>query len=168
MLASIGAYACILLFGVRSPPGTELNPTLLYAFIGTAVMCAVMSFIIPNKAYRQTASQAKVETVEEAAPEVFSSGYRDATPLRKVFANPTAARRTAAMCFQPSFVLSLALSEAVALFGFILGFLGFGAHIWAPFMAFGAILIMLRFPTEQKVAGLFEQTVGATFPPEQY
>ncbi len=144
----------------QGPPQSIMAP----AFAFVALTTAVMSFIMPRMNYRQAIANVKLETVEQSVDTgsdvlPYRSGAK-----RRVFAKPDQARRKALVIFQTPFILSLALSESIALYGFILGFLGFHFLIALPFFLVSWVLIALRFPTEQKVFGPFEAGTGAHFP----
>ena len=47
-------------------------------------------------------------------------------------------------------ILALALAESVATFGLVLGFLGAPATVVVPFFAVAWILMVIRFPTQEK------------------
>ena len=49
--------------------------------------------------------------------------------------------RFAVVIFQTPFIISLAMSEAVALFGFVAGFLGAATTMYVPVMGAGALLV---------------------------
>ncbi|HZF55839.1 MAG TPA: hypothetical protein VE093_44800 [Polyangiaceae bacterium] len=165
LLASTGIYAAVLALELIPPqPQTAKTSQLLVPFAALALGLAVMSFVIPKVNYKQLVAKSDVRIVEEPIPEVFAAGYRQAAPERRVFADPEAAWREAAKCFQPSLILGIALSEAAALLGFVLGFLGFPVTVWAPFMIGGAALIAVRFPTKERVVAPFEAALGARFP----
>ncbi|MDH3654114.1 MAG: hypothetical protein OEN21_07595 [Myxococcales bacterium] len=48
-------------------------------------------------------------------------------------------------------IVALALAESVAIFGLVLGFLGAPATVVVPFFAVAWILMMVRFPTKERV-----------------
>jgi hypothetical protein len=48
-------------------------------------------------------------------------------------------------------ILALALAESVATFGLVLGFLGAPATVVVPFFAVAWILMVIRFPTQEKL-----------------
>ena len=47
-------------------------------------------------------------------------------------------------------ILALALAESVAIFGLVLGFLGAPATVVVPFFAVAWILMLVRFPTQER------------------
>jgi hypothetical protein len=54
------------------------------------------------------------------------------------------------------FIISLALSEAVGLFGFISKIIFLNANVFYALSAFSISLFVLRFPTEQKILAQLE------------
>src|SRR5512141_3440963 len=112
-----------LLFTVHPEP-QPLQPLLPPLFGVVSLVIAVVSFMLPAQGYKQIVQRQKPEIAEEADQQGSDIiPYRDA-PKRRVFASPTDARRMARIAFQTPFILGMALSEAIALFGFALGFLG--------------------------------------------
>jgi hypothetical protein len=142
------------------PPEPIMAPALGFVALTTAVM----SFIIPRMNYRQATANVKLDTVEESVDTGSDVLPYRGGAKRRVFTDAKAARKKALMIFQTPFILSLALSESIALYGFVLGFLGFHFLIALPFFIVSWVLIALRFPTEQKVFGQFETGTGAHFP----
>jgi len=167
ILASTGIYAAFLLFEVVTPTRSGELPPFAVPFAALAVGLAVMSFVIPKVIYKQLVATSNVLIIEEPVPEVFAAGYRQAAPERRVFGDPDAAGRKAAQCFQTPLIIGIALSEAAALLGFVLGFFGFPVMVWAPFMIGGAALIAIRFPTRERVTAPFEAAHGASFPAKE-
>lgn len=140
------------------------DPMMPGLFGGIAVVVAVMSFLVPRMTYQQAAKAADVKIEEEVVSNAFPKRYREAMPKRAVFAEPGEAIAKAYACFQAPFILSIALSEAIALFGLVLAQLGFDMAVSLPFFLAGAALIVNRFPQEPKVLAMFEQARGASFP----
>jgi len=50
-----------------------------------------------------------------------------------------------------SLIVALALAESVAIFGLVLGFLGAPPMVVVPFFAVAWILMIIRFPTKERV-----------------
>lgn len=149
---------------VAPAPAPEPIPMLPAVLAVVALADAVASFLIPAMALRKALGAARVEVVEQAVADPNSViPYRDA-PKRRVFADANAATRAAVMAFQTPFILSLALSESIALFGFILGYLGHSKPVYLPFFVLSWILFLLRFPTRERVLGPLERAKGAVFP----
>jgi hypothetical protein len=162
LLAAIGFYVVILASGMLHVPGPPQGPSLVSSMAAVAVVVAAMSELLPRILYRQAVSKIEVEIAVEPVTEASSIDYRQATPVRKVFADAEAARRAAIICFQAPFIISVALSESVALIGLALGVMGYGMGTAAPFFAVGFLLVTLRFPTEQQVIAPFEKFFGTT------
>ena len=79
------------------------------------------------------------------------------------FANPVEAARRAMALGQTTFILSMALSEAVSLVGLMLHMLGAPIMVSIPFFVVGTTLAAIRFPTVGRLVGDFERTHGASF-----
>lgn len=146
------------------PPQVPIMPMALG---GLSVIVAIMSLVMPIFIYRQTVKRMDVKTTQEVAPNVFPDRYREAMPKQTVFADPEAAMKQAYASFMTPFILSLALSEAIATFGLVLVQLGFETVQSAPFFVTGILLIVLRFPRHAQVQGVFERACGAVFPAQQ-
>lgn len=131
---------------------------------GLSLAIAIISFVLPPKLYSVAAKTGEIATTDEVVPNAFPSRYREAMPKRQIFADPQAATNKAYTTFMVPFILSLALSEAIALFGLVLVQMGFGVLTGLVFFFAGAVLIAVRFPTESKVRDMFEKARGASFP----
>ena len=140
------------------------EPLMAPVFAGLSLVIAVMSFLVPRMTYKQAVQAASVKITEELASSAFPNRYREAMPKRAVFAEPVAAAGLAFACFQTPFILSIALSEAIALFGLVLSQLGFDMMVSLPFFLAGAALVAIRFPQQSTVLGMFEKARGASFP----
>jgi len=157
----------VIVYVVLTPTAVPSTPQMPYFFGAVAACIAIVSFLMPRMVYSQVARVAKVKTKEEAASSAFPESYRDAMPKRVVFAEPHVAMGKAYVCFMNPFVMSLAFSEAVAVFGFVIAMLGFAWQASLPFFLTGAVLIAIRFPTESTVLRMFEQAQGASFPSDK-
>lgn len=140
------------------------QPFMPFVLAGLSLSIAVISFLLPRMTYKQAAKNADVKISEEIVSSAFPNRYREAMPKRMVFADPNDAAHKAFVCFQAPFILSLALSEAIALFGLVLAQLGFEKMLSLPFFLAGAVLIAIRFPQQVTVLTMFEQAHGAKFP----
>jgi hypothetical protein len=79
------------------------------------------------------------------------------------FAQPVKAARHALASAQTSFILSMALSEAVSLLGLVLHMQGAPVEASTPFLAAGTLLAAIRFPTPARLLAPYERVHGATF-----
>ena len=131
-------------------------PTFAVVFSVCAMATAVASFVIPARAAAQTVKQGEVEL----APGRAVPGSTQPIPT---FADPRGAARTAfGRAFIP-FMLSVALSEAVCLFGFALHMTGGPVQVSGSLALFGVALVAARFPTAKNMVARFERAHGAKF-----
>jgi len=161
LVASVCMFVVALAFE-KKPLHAEpfMAPVLALLALGVAVA----SFVIPAN-MRKTA-YAKVDLPVEEVPDTSTSDVipdRDA-PKRRVFAKPDEALEKAFARYQTPFILSMALSEAVGLFGFMLGRFGFSPLVYGPFFVVSVALMVLRFPTLPKILEPFERAANAKFP----
>lgn len=145
---------------VAAPAGQVPQAVMLYAMAGAAAMSAVMSFVMPAKLLRHSLLAAKLEVTEEGDP-TAPSALRSAAPTVRVFADPDRALQRALGVYQTAFIVGLALSESVAIFGLILGFVGFPLLQYIGFFVASWALIAIRFPTVDRVAAPLEQAYDA-------
>jgi len=164
MLLATAMYAGLAFSGIFRPPAEPAERMMPFVFGVMAIVLAVVSFALPRTIHANAARASTVEIREEAPPDGFSERYREAMAKRRVFADPQAALGKAYFAFMTPFVLSIALSEAIALFGLVLAVLGFEKIIATPFFVAGALLIAIRFPTHAKITRAFEEAHGASFP----
>lgn len=165
LLASIFMHAGIA-YTILNKQKFRPEQASMPAFLaGLALIIVVVSFILPKTIYRQAAKATNVKIAEQAAPNAFPGRYREAMPKQAVFDDPNA-RSYAFASHTTPFIISLALSEAVGLFGLVLTQLGFDMPTTLPFFIAGAVLITIRFPREAKILEMYEEAHGATFPAE--
>jgi hypothetical protein len=62
--------------------------------------------------------------------------------------------------FQTAAILGLALTEAVALFGFVLGYLGFAPIMFMPFFVVAWLIFILRFPRATHPLGMLGPSIA--------
>lgn len=125
-----------------------------------ALMCAIVSFVLPASLHRKAAAAAKLEVKEIPDPNA-SVMFRDNTPMIRVFANPAEARKKAMALYFTPLILSLALTEAIAIYGLVLGFQGWGAQVVLPFFVAAWLLFLPRFPRMRAAVGPFEKAQNA-------
>lgn len=164
LLASVFLYLGIAIAVLSKVAMKPQIPFMPFVLGGLSLVIAVLSFVLPPVIYAQVAKAVEIDVKDEVVPSAFPSRYREALPKRQIFSDPQAATNKAFALFMTPFILSLALSEAIALFGLILVQMGFGVLTGLPFFFVGAVLIALRFPTEAKVRDMFEKARGAAFP----
>ncbi|MDI3288679.1 hypothetical protein [Polyangium sp. 15x6] len=164
MLIATTMYVGLAFSGILKPPPEPVVPMMPFVFGLLSLVLTIVSFALPRSIHAAAARAAEVEIREEAPPDAFSGHYREAMEKRRVFADPAAAMAKAYTSYMTPFVLSIAFSEAIALFGLVLAFLGFEKILVVPFFVAGATLIAIRFPTQPKILDAFEAARGATFP----
>src|SRR6478735_7160324 len=116
LLAAIGGYAFVAFSGILEHPSEPAPPVFFPALSVVAVILGGASFVVPGIVYRQAVARSELAVIREPASEAFSAEYRDAAPTVKVFADPKAALGRAVFTFQTPFILSIAFSEAIAMF----------------------------------------------------
>jgi F0F1-type ATP synthase membrane subunit c/vacuolar-type H+-ATPase subunit K len=132
---------------------------MLPAFAAVGVALLIASFVVPRILHRSAVRQArlKVEDVPDDEPQLF----RTAPKTIRLFADPETARiRGAQLTFVP-FILGVAMAEAVACFGLVLGMIGFRLVEVAPFFLLGFVVIASRFPSEARMMRALEAAAGA-------
>ncbi len=163
MLTSIVFYGGILFSGaVPPPPETPAIP--LPMLLAIALSCAVASFLVPVFLHRSALAKVEFE-VDELPLQEAPTGYRTAgTSYRRL--SPSV-YDSAMRLYSAPFIVSLALSEAVALFGFIGAYTGQPIPYCLPFLGVGALLIAVRFPTWRAALAPIEKQTSAVAPPPQ-
>lgn len=153
----------VVLFMVPREPVAPM-PILAPALGVVAIGLGIFSFVLPMQQRQRVLRDAKVGLTEAPDPNPSSViPYRDA-PKRLVFADPKAAETTAFASYQVALIVGCALCEAIALFGFMLGFLGHPPAVFLPFFVASWGLMAARFPTMARVRGPLEKAKGAVFP----
>ncbi len=167
LLTSTAAFAGML-FVVEAPPAPATS--LLVPLAAVALVVAGMSFVLPAQTGKANLLrlELRVEEVPIAARSAFpeeaargGGGYRDLAPTERRFADKETARRRIFAVAQTSLILSLALSEAVGLFGLALRVIGHPIASCLPFVFAACVLMLLRFPTEASMFGPAERAYRA-------
>lgn len=162
LLVSQGIYLAILQMpGIVQPPTEPPDPIMLLVFGGAAMMPAITSFVLPRLLRRAAARASRIETVETAGT-AQSASYRAPLATTRGFQDRDAALRTGLKQGMAPFIVSLALTESIALFGFVLGFLGHPLLSYLPFFVVAWLLMLVRFPTENTFLGPLADAHGVT------
>ena len=145
-----------------------LDPTMALVFAVSALGVAVTSFLMPASILRQALAHAAPSvTIEERTDTGATTLYRDAAPRVRSIANPAEARAIFAGRFFTAFILSVALSEAVAVFGLaghVAGFLPMPVAL--VFVGAAIVLQALRFPSAARCVAVTERAWNAKWPTE--
>lgn len=145
LLGSQGIYVALLVGGLLQPPPEPPEPIMLTVISAVAMVVAAISIVLPRVMHAQGA-RALVHK-EPALPD---------------HGRQAALRRALQLGFAP-WILSIALSEAVAIFGLVLGAIGFPLLSCAPFFAAGILLTLIRFPTAGRFLQPLEDAYGRRF-----
>lgn len=149
LLMSQGMYLGILhVPGLVQPPSAPPDPMLLYVFGGSAFMAGVASFLVPFGIRKNIGRSTRVATVE-AVGAARSASFRETHAAPRAFEDRDAALREGLRRGFAPFIISLALTESIALIGFTLGFLGHPLFVFLPFFIVAWLLMLARFPTEK-------------------
>lgn len=162
LLASTFVYIGLLLSGQIPEPTEPPPPMLPYALAPTALGVLVVSVILPRRFFDAALSAWKPATNQVPDPNA-SVMFRDQTPTIDVFANPAEAERAMITRFFTPFILGMALSEAIAIFGFLLGIMHFDPMLWAPFFVVAWVSMLARFPSKARLRARVEERMGIRF-----
>lgn len=155
----IATFAYLFVATQVPHPAQPEQPILLPALAAVALLVAVMSVVFPAMQLKKGLQALNLPLAERQDMNAERM-FRDLPPVTRGLADPTGALRKAWPLYHVSFILSVALSEAVALFGFVLLFLGFP---WFPAILFFAtswVLIAYHFPTESRLMRAVESASG--------
>jgi hypothetical protein len=145
-------------------PTEEISPLLAPAFALAAVGLAVASVVLP-RAMLKTALLAKRWRIGELPAE--QRLFSDRQGRSRYFSDPQSVRGEAFPAQQTSFMVGMALAEAVALFGFMLLYLGFGWAWGTPFFVVCWGLMLTRFPSSKRLDQQIEQAYDADLQPPE-
>lgn len=151
-----------VLLVARPEDAVPPSPVMPYVFAALAVGMAVFGTVLPARMVDRFIRAKQIETRVEVSSE--ETLFRHAAPTRRVFVEPFAAVMPRVIQgYQTALIVSLAGSEAIVVFGFLLGFLGFDLTVAAPFFAVGWLLMVVRFPRAAALRARIEKIRGATF-----
>lgn len=168
LIATPGLYAMVLVVTHKAEataPGP--NGVMVVGLTAGALIVAALSVVLPGAMARRGAARTEPATREEQTySDAGDHGFREAATATttRALVDPAAAEAAAFRAAFTPFVLGMALAEAVANFGFVLGFLGGGLRLAGPFFAACVALQAVRFPTRAGVLARYEAAVGARFP----
>ncbi len=169
LLASVLIYPVILVVTRKVDalsPGPE--PAVVMALTVTALAVGAMSFVLPRVLQRNAvrAQAAKLVGEEQRYPDEGRHGFRDAATAvtAQTIRDPARAEGVALRTYMTRFILEMALAEAVANVGLVLGFLGLGLARALPFFVAAVALQAIRFPTRERALAALEDALGARFP----
>lgn len=164
LLASQGIYATMLAVPgliVVSPPSPE--DLVLAGMAAAALGCAIASFVVPRLVHRSAIAAQSLELREVPDPGA-PVGFRGSAPTVREYADVAAVHTAARTAGFAPFVLSLALSEAISVMGLVSALLGRPPVVWGAFIAVGATLTAIRFPTDATFFAPIERHTGVAVP----
>lgn len=142
LLLAVGMFAVVLIF-VRSSPNaptdfahSAIANTYLVGLGVFASVSAVASLLVPRLLLKRRLAGSG------GSSDNLASGFGGGSSSISL---------EDFVAFQTSFILGMALSESVAMFGFVLGYLGFGPRAIAPFFGVSALLMLARFPSRRRI-----------------
>ncbi len=162
MMGSVAIFG-VLCFVLPAPSTAEPQMALLIGLGVAAVVTAITSFWLPAQGLKTAFQNFDAETEERPASGDDSSMFGGQPRTQKVFKHPKKAFKKALPRYNTAFILGVALSESVALFGFVLSRVGFSPIEFLPFVVVGLVLVAIRFPTEERIIALVEKETGVRF-----
>ncbi len=131
-----------------TPPAEGGSPLMAPLFAALSVGLAAASIALP-RVLQRTQLRAKQWRVTELPPgeRLFS----DRRGRSRHFEDPERVRAESLPVLQSTFIIGMALAEAIALFGFVLLLLGFSWTWGMPFFAVCWVLMLGRFPSQAKL-----------------
>lgn len=163
LITSTFVYLYVL--QVAAPEDADPEPMMLPALGVAALVAGVLSVFLPAYLHGRGAMAAELEVEEVPDPDA-SVMFRDQTPTVRRFAKPDAVVSKGMALYMTPLILGMALGEAVAIFGFVLGVLGFELPMILPFFVASWVLMGLRFPRWSSVLGPLERAQKARFVPD--
>ncbi|MCA9616150.1 MAG: hypothetical protein H6722_21930 [Sandaracinus sp.] len=170
LLGSCVVYAGLVASGMLVAGREEpivLDVSMALVFVAGAIASGVASFVVPKILLTQALANATPPKIEEREDPSGQALFRDASARTAFFADPPAVRRLFLLRFHTALILSLALSEAVAIFGLaghVAGMLPMPVAL--AFIGVGMLLQVLRFPHPARCEAICERTWGARWPAE--
>lgn len=156
LLASTFVYLLVLVV-VAKAPHTPPDPILATVFAVLALGSVAIAFVLPSRLFAQGLATLRFETSETGT-------FGDRPAGTRVFTSPDRARSAAQPALQTTFVLRMAMLESVALYGFVLGFLGHPTFVYLPFFVLAWALMAMQFPTSEADDAAITKGSGIHFP----
>jgi hypothetical protein len=140
-------------------PSNDMPPHLPEMLALLAVVIAVVSIVLPRRLFAVALKQVDAKVAEEPGEVVGS--FRESAPVQRVVSNPEEAILGALAVFQSPFLVGMALCESIALFGFMLGFLGESMKVAVGFFLVSLSLMAVRYPRVASMTQAIESSTGA-------
>jgi len=156
----------VVLHQAAPTPAQPPDPIMLPVFGMVALSIAAISLWLPRMMFAtgvKAALKSDKFASHMAADPDASMILRDETPKLRMLVNDKKNRDLVATFFFTPFIIGMALSESIAIFGLVLGFIGFGWPEVLSFFAVAWVLMIIRFPRPEAVFAQFEKIGGVRF-----
>lgn len=171
LLGSVLIHPVILVATRHAEPGPHVPEDVIAIALALTALCtAVASVVMPGTLMRNAIAQRlaanPLPTEEQQSyTDRGDHGFREAAAVKteRVFSNPVEAEQMAFRMGMTPFILGIALAEAVAHFGLVLGFMGAGLLHAAPYFVVCLALQAPRYPTREGILRAFEEAAGGRF-----
>jgi hypothetical protein len=147
---------------MRPDPNVGLAPHLDQMLAIAAVLVAVTSVVLPRIAFVAGLKQLNLRTEERQGEPV--GGFRESAPVTRFVADPDEAILRAFGAYQSAFLVGMALAESIALFGFVLEFLGGSVLVASGYFVVAVALMATKFPRLTTIKAAIERATNARFP----
>jgi hypothetical protein len=144
---------------VHDEEGHGVPPHLPELLGALAVGIAIVSIVLPAKNFDAMLRTLDVKFENEVGEPIGS--FRESAPTTRLIAEPHKTVLAAFARYQTPFIIGMALSESICLFGFMLGFMGAPPYAYAPFFALGLGLMVWRFPRLVTITSALERVKQA-------
>jgi len=134
---------------------------LWLSITASSIAMFAMLFSVRHVSHPQQGTETMAPVMCVVAVAVFAVGI--VLPRQTLRMAVRLGRLRGPAAYATPFILGLALTEATALFGFVLGFLGFAAPFFVPLFVLAWIGFLLRFPMPNRPVGV----LGPTYPPPE-
>jgi hypothetical protein len=160
LMVSVVLYDVMLVqLRKQHDPSGDVPPHLPEMLALLAVVIAIVSFVLPRRLFTVALKRVDVKVAEEPGEVVGS--FRESAPVRRAVSNPEVAVLAALAGFQSPFLVGMALCESIALFGFLLGFLGESMKVALGFFLVSLALMAVRYPRVTTMTRAIESSTGA-------
>jgi len=154
----------VLMAGLQAAAVPDEPPpmVMLFALGFVSVGLVGASHLLPKQTLVAALKAQNFQVMDPSAKERM---FNDAPRRGRKFAEPAEVRKKLVMCAQTPFILGLALSEAIALMGFVLLMQGFAPTQALGFFVVSWLLLASKFPRFESWQRVLEGTYDADLGP---
>ncbi len=149
----------LLALVLTRPPDAQPTPILLPVLGAVGLGSAAFSVIVPKLQFRAALRAYQFPTRQIEDP----SSLPGSGKMLRVPVDQSAVLSSVLTRFQTPFILGMAMSESVALYGFVLGFTGFPLMVCMPFFLVSWALMAMRFPSPKAILNEAQAVTGIRF-----